>query len=161
MTHRYDDPELGMDWILPGQLSALPCPLPPEIPRLAALGVKLLVSLNDHPPPTSAVEATGMLHLKLPFPDGTAPDVPLLEQFVAAVTASLGRGDPVAVHCDAGLGRTGTMIAAYLVSTGMTARAAIDLVRARHPGSIQTGEQEDTVANWWRKLHGWKTAQWR
>ncbi len=166
--HRYDDPQLGLDWILPEmpgghlpKLAALPCPRLIELPRLASLGVRLLISLNDRPPSTAAVEAAGMLHLKLPFPDGTAPEAYLIEQFVEAVTASLNRGDPVAVHCDAGLGRTGTMIAAYLVSTGMNPIDAIDLVRSRHPGSIQTEGQEEAVLNWWRKLNGWKTAEWR
>lgn len=153
MMRDYDDPELGLDWILPEELAALPCPDTDQLPRLADLGIKLLVSLNARPPSTAAVEAAGMLHLKLPFANGTAPDVDLIEQFVVAVEASLKRGEPVAVHCDAGLGRTGTMIAAYLVSTGKTAHEAMDDVRDRHRGSIETSLQERAVINWWDKLH--------
>jgi atypical dual specificity phosphatase len=48
-------------------------------------------------------------------------------------------------HCLGGVGRTGTMVACYLVVRGATPREAIAEVRARRPGSIQTGEQERVV----------------
>ncbi|HCA46062.1 MAG TPA: protein-tyrosine-phosphatase, partial [Armatimonadetes bacterium] len=52
------------------------------------------------------------------------------------------------VHCMAGLGRTGTMIACYLVSQGMPAEEAIAEVRRARPGSIQTEQQEQAVRRW-------------
>ncbi|XP_062248375.1 protein tyrosine phosphatase domain-containing protein 1 [Platichthys flesus] len=47
-----------------------------------------------------------------------------------------------AVHCHAGLGRTGVLLACFLAfSTRMTANQAISYVRAKRPGSIQTRGQ--------------------
>ena len=54
-------------------------------------------------------------------------------------------GDPVAVHCAAGLGRSGTMAAVYLVADGASADEAITRVRDLRPGSIETEEQENAV----------------
>jgi protein tyrosine phosphatase len=59
----------------------------------------------------------------------------------------------VAVHCGAGLGRSGTPIAAYLVSQGAAPDDAIALVRARRPGSIETAEQEVAVHEFARRLN--------
>jgi atypical dual specificity phosphatase len=51
------------------------------------------------------------------------------------------RGQVVAVHCLAGLGRTGTILACVAVCGGVTADAAIEAVRRAAPGSIQTEQQ--------------------
>ena len=61
------------------------------------------------------------------------------------VDRQFARGCAVGVHCMAGRGRTGTMIACYLVSQGMSAEDAIAEVRRARPGSIQTEAQEQAV----------------
>ena len=57
----------------------------------------------------------GINRVHIPLRDGQAPGVDQVERFLAAVRESPGR---VYVHCGAGVGRTGTMAAAWLVSTG-------------------------------------------
>ena len=156
-----DVPELDLDWILDGQLAALSCPDESDLPALAKLGIRVLISLNEHPPPSSAVRRAGLEHHHIPIPNYSAPTVEQIEQFVRTVGRSLEEGRPVAVHCAAGLGRTGTMIACFLVSRGMTATEAISYVRSHRPGSVETLEQEIAVANWERLQRGWQTARWR
>ena len=52
------------------------------------------------------------------------------------------------VHCSAGLGRTGTMLASYLVQRGSNTAEALAQVRKRRPGSIETADQELAVCDY-------------
>ncbi len=64
---------------------------------------------------------------------------------MSAIDDALAHGEAVAVHCGAGLGRTGTLIAAWLTTQGRTADEAIAEVRARRPGSIESEAQSAAV----------------
>jgi Dual specificity phosphatase, catalytic domain len=80
-----------------------------------------------------------------PLADFTAPTLEHVEQALAIIDGFLVHGLPVAVHCGAGLGRTGTILACYLVSQGSSAKDASQQVRTRRPGSIETPEQEAVI----------------
>jgi atypical dual specificity phosphatase len=60
----------------------------------------------------------------------------------------------VAVHCTAGLGRTGVILACYFVTTGLNPRDAMARVRRMRPGSIETTEQAKAVSEFGRR-HSW------
>ena len=57
----------------------------------------------------------------------------------------------VAVHCGAGLGRTGVVLAAYFVATGATAQNAVARIRRLRPGSIETDEQAEAIEHYARR----------
>jgi protein-tyrosine phosphatase len=64
-----------------------------------------------------------------------------IEQGLVAIRAAVSRGERVAVHCGGGLGRTGTLLACYLVDRGLNDDEAIARVRATRTGSIETRGQ--------------------
>lgn len=136
------------DWMIPGRLGAMSVPGPEDLFRLRQAGVSLLVSLLAETPPDELVQRTGLRLLRLPVENWRAPAEEQIREFVAEVRAELAAGGRVAVHCYGGVGRTGTMIACYLASEGMSGQEALDHVRRRRPGSVETEEQERAIFAW-------------
>ena len=58
------------------------------------------------------------------------------------VHSALDKGEGVALHCRAGIGRTGTIAARILIERGVPVQQAIICVRQTRPGSIETASQE-------------------
>lgn len=65
--------------------------------------------------PEDALADAGVRWIHIPIRDGQTPTAEDVESFLAAIDESDG---PVFVHCGAGVGRTGAMVAAYLAETG-------------------------------------------
>lgn len=86
-------------------------------------------------------ESAGFKFLCAPTENGLAPSLEQTKAIVEFIDACRADKLPVAVHCEGGLGRTGTAIAAYLICNGMTARDAIRLVRSKEPSAIETAHQ--------------------
>ena len=106
---------------------------------LPDLGVSDVVRLNEEAYDTRALEAAGITHHALVFPDCAEPPATVVAAFLAVVDAARGA---VAVHCKAGLGRTGTLVAVWMMrSRGFTARAAMGWLRVMRPGSVIGAQQ--------------------
>uniref|UniRef100_A0A182T195 protein-tyrosine-phosphatase n=1 Tax=Anopheles maculatus TaxID=74869 RepID=A0A182T195_9DIPT len=141
------------NWIVPDKLLAFCGPnsrtertsdsvlLGPEvyIDYFHANNVTVVVRLNSPRYDAHAFTRSGIQHHDLYFSDGSSPSERLAKQFLKIVENSRGA---VAVHCKAGLGRTGTLIGAYLIKHyQFTAMEAIAWLRICRPGSV-IGQQQ-------------------
>ena len=143
------------DWLEEGSLAACAYPTTEAVlAELAGRGISVLVNLHERPHGAEILTRHGLAQVHLPVPDFTPPTPEQIELGVAAIAEALSCGSRVAVHCGAGLGRTGTLLACYLVQRGMAAEEAICRIRTARPGSIETPEQEAAVAAYAARVHG-------
>jgi atypical dual specificity phosphatase len=143
----------GFSWIDRPHLAALARPDGPDDYRwLREQGIQLLIVLTEFPPHRPWLDDAGLLALHVPVPDFHAPTPEQMDQCVGAIHRAREQGLGVGVHCMAGLGRTGTILAAYFVSAGMSASEAIARVRTLRPGSIETEEQSEAVQAYAERL---------
>jgi atypical dual specificity phosphatase len=151
----------NFSWVVEDKLAGMARPgavrtLDEDLASLEAHGIKLLVSLTETATPAADAARYGIEVVHLPVVDFTPPSQEQLFTFAHRSRESLAAGAAVGVHCAAGQGRTGTTLAAYFVTEGMTADEAIAEVRRQRPGSIETSEQEQAV----RTFHGrWRAVQ--
>ena len=133
-------------WLEPDSLAACRYPRDDKALRhLAAQDIRLLINLHQQSHSPEALARYSLTELHLPVPYLTPPTPEQLAQGVLAIEEALANGQKVAVHCAAGLGRTGTLLACYLVKRGLEPREAITRVRWARPGSVETPQQEAAV----------------
>lgn len=138
---------VGLRWLVDGVLAGGPHPSPSGDPgqlsaaldELQSRGLGAVVSVCELPldvPPGSPVE-----YLFAPTDDGEAPED--LERICELIDAVRRRGAGTFVHCLQGQGRTGTVLAAYLIwSEHKRALEAIeDVRRLYNPRAVETAQQ--------------------
>lgn len=120
-------------------------------------GVQLVVRLNSFLYDRAIFEDRGIKHIDLVFDDGTCPTMDYVKAFVGAVEGVIKTpGAKVAVHCKAGLGRTGCLIGAHLIYTyGFTAQEAIAYMRFMRPGMV-VGPQQHWLYLHQNDFRGWR-----
>lgn len=136
----------GFLWLKKGMLAGTPRPgiffdLEYDLEALRRVGVTVLVSLTEHGVDQAALEAFGIRNLWSPIPDMAAPPIEQATMLCRQIHQHMRDGDVVAVHCRAGLGRTGTVLAACLIWDGVSAMDALETVRKVEPRWVQSEEQ--------------------
>lgn len=120
--------------------------------------VQLVVRLNSHLYPADCFVQRGVKHIDLIFEDGTCPSMLYVQAFIGAAECVI-KNDAsarIAVHCRAGLGRTGCLIGAYLIyKYGFTAQEVIGYMRFLRPGMVVGPQQH------WLYLHQNEFREWR
>lgn len=135
---------MNFSWLRKARVAGMALPRPEDYARLHESGVRAVLTLTEEPPLGDPTEY-GLTSLHVPLVDFGTPTMEMLSRSVAFIAQELAAERPVAVHCLAGQGRTGTVLAAWLVSEGMGAREAVEEVRRLRPGSIETAGQVQAI----------------
>ncbi len=67
------------------------------------------------------------------------------KRYAEEIVRKLSLGESVLIHCNGGLGRTGTFVAGLLVENGIDPDKAIAITRKVRPGAIETTKQEQWI----------------
>ncbi|XP_072290160.1 dual specificity protein phosphatase CDC14B isoform X2 [Eucyclogobius newberryi] len=163
----YERAENGdFNWIIPGKFLAFSGPHPkskiengyplhaPEayIPYFRKHNITCVVRLNKKMYDARRFTDSGFEHHDLFFVDGSTPNDSIVRKFLNICENAEGG---IAVHCKAGLGRTGTLIACYIMKHyRLTAAEAIAWIRICRPGSVIGPQQnfvEDKQSGMWKE----------
>ncbi|KAK6026304.1 dual specificity phosphatase, catalytic domain protein [Ostertagia ostertagi] len=155
----YERVENGdMNWIIPGKILSFCGPhnesrvedgYPYHSPEtyfeyFHATNVTTIVRLNMRMYDAKKFTDAGFDHVDLFFIDGSTPSEKIVENFIRVVDNAKGA---VAVHCKAGLGRTGTLIACWMMKEfGLNAAECMAWLRICRPGSVIGPQQDYLVA---------------
>jgi len=156
-------PPAHFSWVVENKIGGMKYPNDEmDILGLHSVGVGTVVTLTEEPLDFNMDQAfpnyirqvqrgnaPKLYHI--PIIDFGVPTFRQIDEFVDLARETIRKEKAIVVHCLAGIGRTGTMIACYLAAEGMSAEDAISLTRQKRPGSLVTHQQEEMVSkylNW-------------
>lgn len=137
-------------WVLPDKLAGMGKPgllgeEESDLLAIASAGVSVVVSLTEEAFPEAKLRSVGITGKHFPIRDMGVPALGPTARLCREIVRAMEEGERVAVHCHAGLGRTGTMLAVVLAWLGRKPEEAIAEVRKHQPHYLQNKTQTDFV----------------
>lgn len=142
------DRPTNYSWVREGKLAGSGLPITEdEFKWVIDKGIRSIVTVREVPLPSKWFDGGDIDYLHLMVEDYGAPSMEVLDETVDYIDEKIRTGKPVLVHCAAGKGRTGAVLAAYLIKKeNLTAKQAIQKIRLMRPGSVQSVTQETALS---------------
>ena len=122
-------------WVIPDKLAGVRKPVAEDIAELQKAGIGAVVSVMDDPSNLDLYQRLEIPYLWLPTKGGTAPSPEQIQELENFISTQNQLGHAVAVHCTSGRRRTGTMLAAYLITAGLSYEQAMQTIQDANPNA--------------------------
>ena len=128
----------NFSWVIDRKLAGSAIPTSKEeVDWSKQEGIKSIVTIREEPLEYQWLDDVNYLHIH--SNDMGVPEFDDLIHSVDFIHRRLENNEPVMVHCLAGIGRTGTILACYLIKyEKLSSDEAITRIRKQRPGSIQS-----------------------
>ncbi len=148
----------GFYWLVPNVLAGCSRPggrpgqnvdstqLEQDLLWLRGQEIGAILTLTETGLDLAAIERHGFANLHIPIVDMTAPTSEQIAESLSFIDQQAAMGRRVVVHCLVGQGRTGTILAAYLIRTGLSPERAISDLRIVCPHAVENSLQESALA---------------
>lgn len=151
-------------WLKKGMLAGTPQPglvtkLEFDLQALKRVGVTKLITLLEKEIDATPMAEYDIESLWFPINDMEAPKIEQALEWCERVEDYMRKGEVVAYHCKAGLGRTGTMLAAQLIWEGLDAFDALEKARRIEPRWVQSDEQVKFLEEFEKVVTGLKSGK--
>ncbi|CAH2057376.1 unnamed protein product, partial [Iphiclides podalirius] len=140
-------PPYNFSWFIKDKVAAMGWPQTVEnLNYLVDAGISHLITLSPEKLPPIYDFDRKLKWTEIGIKEFGAPTLKQIIKFIEICERAEMRGEVIGVHCRHGRGRTGTMLACYLVHfKNMAPERAVLTVRVQRPGSCETYEQEKIV----------------
>lgn len=144
-------------WIDEGVLAGCGCPTHlGHYKYFSQSGIRHVIVLKERYPP-EAEKNCELLNLKssrIHIKDFYPPTIEQIDEFLKHVEEAKTANQAVVAHCARGNGRTGTMLACYLLKQRrLTPQEALAEIRKLRPGSVETAEQERAIEIYFKHIN--------
>jgi atypical dual specificity phosphatase len=137
---------MNFGWVLKDELGGSQGPTSfDDLSFLYHQGVRAVIRMEERTIAANTGNKVDLVDMFEPVPDFTPPEPDQIQRIIEFIDEQTAANRPVVVSCYAGIGRTGTVLACYLIHRGHGPAEAITLLRELRPGSVQTPEQEAAV----------------
>jgi len=150
----YKKPGIDCDWV--GDVLGCRSPIESDISTLKEeYGIGAIITLQAEKTLSKQFQKEFEV-IRIPIRDFTPPTESQMDKFIKVVDEQVAKGNKVMVHCMAGHGRTGTMIAGRIASRDIRPDIAIAFTRANRAGTLETDNQINSVFDTWCRHRGIK-----
>lgn len=112
---------------------------------LVEQGIGAILTLTVTPLSAPILRKHGLRSQHLPIHDMSAPRPAEFLTALDFIDEQHSQGRAVLVHCHVGEGRTGSILAAWLIRQGATPQEALTRLRSIRPGAVSSYEQQEAL----------------